>query len=102
MHAGSNSCRGRCCCGALNDEQTDYSEEHTVDADDFASSWEDWADDDTMEENVVQINGVMLYNPVIHDHVHCPPLDDMSNSLCGVPYSIFDCEDISFALLCFA
>ena len=38
--------------GALDDVETDYSDEHTGDSDDFASSSEDHADDQTLKENL--------------------------------------------------
>ena len=82
---------------ALNDEETEDSDEHRDDSDD-SSSLEDSVDEESVEENHDEVDKVKLHNPIIHDNVHCPPFDDMSSTFCGFPYGICDCEDFCFAL----
>ena len=38
-----------------------------------------------------------IHAPIVHQHIHCPPLDDMSAVFQGNPHGICDCDDFCFA-----
>ena len=38
-----------------------------------------------------------LHDPVVHDHCHCPPFIDMSETFIGIPCGVCDCYDFNFA-----
>ena len=44
------------------------------------------------------VDRVMLHEPVLHNHIHCPPFDDISQTFCGVQCGVCDCDDYCFAV----
>ena len=78
-----------------NDTDSDSSED-SIDEDDDS-------DDDSERnsvENVPQVNDerIFLHEPIVHDHIHCPPFKDLSDTFCGIPCGVCDCDDFCFAL----
>ena len=67
------------------------------DRNDVGSSDDD--NDDQSVENLPEINvyRMRLHDPVVHDHCHCPPFIDMSETFIGVPCGVCDCDDFNFA-----
>ena len=81
------------------DDESDGSSNHTQDSDDSVFS-DDTDDVNSVDDNIEKVDYIKLHDPIVHDHVHCPPFEDMSSTFCGVPCGICDCEDFSFAM-CF-
>ena len=63
-----------------------------------SSSDEDVGEEDSID-NEAEVNNdrVKLHDPVVHDHFHCPPFDDISYTFYGVPCGVCDCDDFCFA-----
>ena len=38
-----------------------------------------------------------IHEPIVHQHIHCPPFDDMSTVFQCNPHGICDCDDFCFA-----
>lgn len=60
-------------------------------------------DDDSEEASVddapdVDMDRIRVHDPVIHDHFHCPPFDDITHTFRGGLCGVCDCDDFCFAL----
>jgi hypothetical protein len=75
--------------GGDSSDSTDSSDDDVSDSD---------SDDNQSIGDEVEgvINPFQLHEMVIHDHVHCPPFDDISSTFSGA-YSICDCENYGLA-----
>ena len=78
------------------DEPDSDTIEDSVDGDDYS---DDGSEDDSVEM-MPQVNDerIRLHDPIVHDHVHCPPFGDLLETFCGIPCGICDCDDFNFAL----
>ena len=80
-------------------DSSDSDSEDDFDDDQSSDDSDDDTDNDSVENLAVLNNDrILLHSPIIHDHVHCPPFDDMSQTFCGIPCGICDCDDFCFAL----
>ena len=81
------------------DDESDGSSNYTQNSDESVFS-DDTDDVNSVDDNIEKVDYIKLHDPIVHDHVHCPPFQDMSSTFCGVPCGICDCEDFCFAM-CF-
>ena len=81
------------------EDESDGSSNHTQNSDESVFS-DDTDDVNSVDDNIEKVDYIKLHDPIVHDHVHCPPFEDMSSTFCGVPCGICDCEDFCFAM-CF-
>lgn len=85
------------------DSSDDSSNQTGSDDDDFDQ--EDDSNDDEVaigDERVLGdappiIDSQRIHEPIVHQHIHCPPFDDMSIVFQGNPHGICDCDDFCFA-----
>ena len=62
------------------------------------SDFDDVSEGASVDEALyVGIELIRVHDPVVHDHFHCPPFDDITHTFRGVLCGVCDCDDFVFA-----
>ena len=73
-------------------DSTDADSEHYVDSDDEND------DDSIAYLPELNMDRVQLHDPILHDHIHCPPFENIAFTFHGGQCGVCDCDDFCLAL----
>jgi hypothetical protein len=78
---------------------SDNESDSADDDSDNDSDSEDENDDNSIEKGAdLDLDRVQIHDPILHDHIHCPPFEDIACTFRGAQCDVCDCDDFCLAL----